>query len=86
MILAQRLKFQVTPMDVARTVIACQVLGKVAQVSFERTVGTLAGGLLGLVTVLLGREMMQATDQAFTGTHPHILALYVVNGVRTQLC
>ena len=45
-----------------------QVLGKVTQVSFERTIGTLAGGLLGLTTVLLGRDMMQATDQAFTGT------------------
>lgn len=46
---------------------AVQVLGKVTQVSFERTLGTLAGGSLGLITVLLGREMMQVTDQAFTG-------------------
>ena len=36
----------------------------------SRTLGTLAGGLLGLTTVLLGREMMQASDQAFTGQPP----------------
>jgi len=47
----------------------------VTQVSFERTVGTLAGGLLGLVTVLLGREMMQVTDQAFTGDSAAVLSL-----------
>ena len=47
-----------------------QVLGKVTEVAFERTIGTIAGGALGLVTVLLGREMMQVTDQAFTGSAP----------------
>lgn len=48
-------------------VLTAPVLGKVAQVSGERTIGTLAGGALGLVTVLVGREMMLRTDQAFTG-------------------
>lgn len=50
-----------------QVILVFQVLGKVAQVSSERTIGTLAGGTLGLLTVLVGREMMQVTDQAFTG-------------------
>ncbi|KAK9807116.1 hypothetical protein WJX73_006825 [Symbiochloris irregularis] len=49
-------------------VVSAPVLGKVTQVSFERTLGTIAGGLLGYVTVTLGHKMLEASDIVFTGT------------------
>lgn len=48
-------------------VVSAPVLGKVTQVSFERTIGTTAGGLLGYVTVILGHKMLEASDVVFTG-------------------
>lgn len=43
------------------------MLGKVTQVSVERTIGTVFGGLLGLGTVLIGHGFGQDEDIAITG-------------------
>ncbi|KAK9903224.1 hypothetical protein WJX75_000088 [Coccomyxa subellipsoidea] len=48
-------------------VVAAPMLGKVTQVSVERTIGTIFGGLLGLGTVLLGHGFGQDEDIAITG-------------------
>ncbi|CAL8465245.1 g4780 [Coccomyxa elongata] len=48
-------------------VVAAPMLGKVTQVSVERTIGTIFGGLLGLATVLLGHGFGQDEDIAITG-------------------
>ena len=40
------------------------------QVSFERSVGTVAGGMLGYFTVLIGYRMLVASDVLFTGVPP----------------
>ena len=50
-------------------VVSAPVLGKVTQVSFERMLGTVAGGLLGYVTVILGHKMLEASDVVFTGVY-----------------
>ena len=38
-----------------------------AQVGFERSTGTIAGGTLGYVTILVGHRMLEASDILFTG-------------------
>lgn len=53
-------------------VVSAPVLGKVTQVSFERTLGTISGGLLGYITVILGHKMLEASDILFTGATPPI--------------
>ena len=45
------------------------------QVSVERTIGTIFGGLLGLATVLLGHGFGQDEDIAITGMPPAVLQL-----------
>lgn len=51
-------------------VVAQPVLGKTMQVSTERSLGTVAGGLLGFVCVLAGRSMLDIDDLLFSGK-PH---------------
>jgi hypothetical protein len=48
-------------------VVAQPVLGKTMQVSTERSLGTVAGGLLGFVVVLAGRSMVDIDDLLFSG-------------------
>eukprot|EP00891_Asterochloris_glomerata_P007742 jgi/Astpho2/7742/fgenesh1_pg.00116_%23_10_t len=43
-------------------VVTAPVLGKVAQVSLERTLGTVSGGLLGLLVVSVGSRIPQLPD------------------------
>ena len=40
------------------------------QVSFERTLGTIAGGTLGYVTILVGHRLLEASDALVAGM-PH---------------
>lgn len=47
-------------------VVAQPVLGKTMQVSTERSLGTVAGGLLGFVCVLAGRSMLDIDDLLFS--------------------
>ena len=37
------------------------------QVSFERTIGTIAGGTLGYVTILVGHRLLEASDALVAG-------------------
>jgi hypothetical protein len=46
---------------------------RVRQVSVERTIGTVCGGVLGLATVLFGHGFGQDGDIIFTG-EPHAVS------------
>ena len=61
-------------------VVSAPVLGKVTQVSFERMLGTVAGGLLGYITFMLGHEMLEASDVVFTGGPLHCLLPVIAAG------
>ena len=55
------------------------------QVSFERTIGTIAGGTLGYVTILVGHRLLEASDALVAGM-PHHVSVCVYVYVYTTLC
>ncbi|CAK0786828.1 hypothetical protein CVIRNUC_010042 [Coccomyxa viridis] len=59
-------------------VVASPMLGKVSQVSMERTIGTVCGGLLGLGISLLGHGFGQDSDMVFTGVAAFVVAFTAV--------
>ncbi|CAL5222233.1 g4567 [Coccomyxa viridis] len=59
-------------------VVASPMLGKVSQVSMERTIGTVCGGCLGLGISLLGHGFGQDSDMLFTGIAAFVVAFSAV--------
>ncbi|KAK9805562.1 hypothetical protein WJX72_005167 [[Myrmecia] bisecta] len=61
-------------------VVSAPVIGKVAQYSLERTLGTIAGGLLGYTVVVFGHSITELDDVWFTTCTTAVVAFSAAVG------